>query len=76
MFDRIVSNPAILSGKPHIRGTRLSVEFLLELVASGASRDDILQAYPHLTAEDVEQAALYAARLLSNEIVLTAEVAA
>ena len=62
MFDRIVSNPQILGGKPCVKATRISVEFLLELVASGASRQDIVEAYPHLTAEDVEQALRYAAR--------------
>jgi uncharacterized protein (DUF433 family) len=56
MFERIASDPAILGGKPCIRGTRISVELLLELVAQGASRADILKAYPHLKAEDVEQA--------------------
>jgi len=61
MFDRIVSDPAILRGKPCIRGTRISVELILELIASGATRDDILRAYPHLSAEDVEQALCYAA---------------
>lgn len=56
MFDRIASDPAILGGKPCIRGTRISVELLLELVAQGASRADILKAYPHLKADDIEQA--------------------
>ncbi len=75
MLDRIVSNPAVLGGKPCIKGTRISVEFILELVASGASRADILKAYPHLAAEDVEQALRYAAEALKNEIVVTAELA-
>jgi uncharacterized protein (DUF433 family) len=61
MFDRITSDPAILGGKPAIRGTRISVEMILEWVASGATRDDILVRHPHLTAEDVEQALGYAA---------------
>jgi uncharacterized protein (DUF433 family) len=74
MFTRIVANSAILGGKPCIKGTRISVEFLLELVASGASRDDIVKAYPHLTPEDVEEALRYAARSLKNEVVLSAEV--
>jgi uncharacterized protein (DUF433 family) len=56
MFDRITSDPAILGGKPCVKGTRISVELLLELVAQGASRADILKAYSHLSAEDVEQA--------------------
>ena len=59
MFDRIISDPAILSGKPCIRGTRISVEFILELLASGAGRDEILKAYPQLKSEDVEQAVRY-----------------
>ena len=75
MFQRIVCNPAILGGKPCIKGTRISVEFLLELLAGGASRADILRDYPHLASEDVEQAIRYAARFLQNEIVIEAETA-
>jgi uncharacterized protein (DUF433 family) len=74
MFDRITADPAILGGKPCIKGTRISVDFLLELIAHGASREDILKAYPHLSAEDVEQAVLYAARFLKNEVVITTEI--
>ncbi len=74
MFDRIISDPKVLSGKPTIRGTRLSVEFILELIASGGSRDDIVKAYPQLTSEDIEQAALYAAHAMKNEVLLTAEM--
>ena len=74
MFDRIACHPDVLGGKPCIKGTRVSVEFVLELLASGASRDDILNRYPHLTSEDLEQALRYAARFLQNEIVITAEV--
>lgn len=74
MFERIECNPGILGGKPCVKGTRISVEFILELVASGASRADILRDYPHLTAEDVEQAIRYAARFLDNEVIITTEV--
>lgn len=74
MFDRIVSDSEVLSGKPCIKGTRISVEFLLELVAQGAAREDILKAYPHLTAEDIEQAMRYASRFLENEVVISAEI--
>lgn len=74
MFDRIVSKPSVLGGKPCIRGTRLSVEFILELIACGASRDDIVAAYTGLSADDVEQAVRYAARFLQNEVVVHAEV--
>ena len=59
MFDLIAYNPEILSGKPHITGTRLSIEFILELFASGATKDEVLKAYPQLTAEAVEEALQY-----------------
>lgn len=73
MFNLIKSDPRILGGKPCIAGTRISVEFILELMASGATRDDILKAYPHLTAEGIEQAIRYAARFMRNEVVLETE---
>ena len=74
MYDRIVSNPAILGGKPIVRGTRISVELILEWVASGATRDDILRKHPNLSAADVEQALAYAASAIRNEVLLAAEV--
>ena len=74
MFDRIVSNPAILGGKPIVRGTRISVELILEWVASGATRDDILRKHPHLSAADVQQSLAYAASAVRNEVLAFAEV--
>lgn len=74
MFTRIVSDPAILAGKPCVKGTRISVEMILEWVASGASRDDIVKSYPQLTAEDVEEALRFAAQSLSNETITIAEI--
>src|ERR1044071_4032148 len=59
MFDRIVSNPAILDGKPCIKGTRISVEFIRELMASGAPHPEIVRKSPQLTPEDVSQAVRY-----------------
>ena len=56
MFTHIAYNNEILSGKPHIMGTRLRVEFMLELFASGATRDEVIKSYPQLTAEAVEEA--------------------
>ncbi len=73
-FDRITCDPSVLGGKPCIRGTRMSVEMILELVASGGSIDDIIKSYPHLERNSVEQALHYAARFLENEVVITAEV--
>ena len=46
----------VLSGKPHIIDTRLSIEFILELFASGATKDDVIKAYPQLTAEAIDEA--------------------
>lgn len=74
MFERIISDPAIFGGKPIIRGTRISVEMILEWVASGATRDDIISRYPHLTVADVEQSLGYAAAAMKNEILLTTQV--
>ncbi len=67
MEDWIVSDPQILSGKPCIRGTRISVAFILELLASGAAPNDILAAYPQLPAEGLAAAFRYAARAMRNE---------
>jgi uncharacterized protein (DUF433 family) len=52
--DRITSNPDVLTGKPVIEGTRISVEHVLELLKNGWSEADILDSYPHLSNEDVE----------------------
>ena len=75
MFAHITSDPEILSGKPCIKGTRISVEIILELFASGATHKDLLDAYPHLTTEGITDALRYAARFLKNESILVAEVA-
>jgi len=74
MFDLITSDVAILGGKPIIRGTRISVEMILELVASGATRDEILRRYAHLSAASIEQALAYAAAATRNEVLLTLPV--
>ena len=71
MFERITSNPAILSGKPCIRGTRISVAFILELIASGANAGDIVKAYPHLTVLDVEEAVRFASYSLEHDTFIT-----
>ncbi len=74
MFERIVSDPTILGGKPCVRGTRISVEMILEWAASGASLEDIVQSYRHLTSEDVKEAFRFAASSLKDEVFLTAEI--
>ena len=65
--DLIVSDPRILDGKPCVRGTRLSVEFLLELAASGATHEQILAQYPQLSSETLAAAFRYAASVLNGE---------
>jgi uncharacterized protein (DUF433 family) len=70
MAAQIVSDPRILGGKPVIQGTRISVELILELFASGANYQDILEAYPHLTFEDVQAALRYATHFMKNELVV------
>ena len=74
MFDRITRDVAILGGKPIVKGTRISVEMILEWLGSGASREDILSRHPHLTAQDIEQATAFAASSFRNDVVLTAEI--
>jgi uncharacterized protein (DUF433 family) len=72
MFTRIVSDPAILRASPASRAR--GSEMILEWVACGASRDDIVRSYPQLTAEDVEEAINFAAQSLSDETIMTAEI--
>lgn len=69
-YPNIISNPDILGGKPIIEGTRISVEMILELISSGASIDDIVKTYPHLSGESVSEAVKYATEYLKNEILL------
>jgi uncharacterized protein (DUF433 family) len=61
--ERIAVDPKILAGKPVIRGTRLAVEFILELLAAGQSESDILTNYPGLTREDILACLSYASYL-------------
>jgi uncharacterized protein (DUF433 family) len=53
LSERIVVDTEVLAGKPVIRGTRLAVEFILELLAAGQSEDELLSEYPGLTREDI-----------------------
>jgi uncharacterized protein (DUF433 family) len=72
----IVSDLDTLAGKPRVRGTRLSVAFLIELVASGATREQILASYPYLPPEGLEAALRYAAEALQNDVVWDTRVPA
>lgn len=65
--ERIEINPAILTGKPVIRGTRLAVEFIIELMAQGWSEAEILRNYPGLTPQDLKACLAYASAALKAE---------
>ena len=65
--DHITVDPAILAGKPIIKGTRISVELILDRVADGWTTEDILTSYPHITREDVLAALNFAAELFREE---------
>ena len=69
---RIIANPGILGGKPIVEGTRLSVEHILGLLASGMSNQEIIADYPDLTEESIRAVLAYAAKALRNEIVIDA----
>jgi uncharacterized protein (DUF433 family) len=64
---RITIDPEIMLGKPTIRGTRLTVELILEEIASGATVADLLKDYPRLTHADVQAALQFAASRLHDE---------
>ena len=66
LFERIVLNPKIMVGKPVIRGTRLTVQYILNLLAHGATVDEILQEYKGLTKEDILACLFYASETLDN----------
>ena len=74
--DHIHSDPAILGGKPVIRGTRISVELILEYFVDGASLESVLEAYDHITAEDVRAALAFAQEMVADEKALARQRAA
>ena len=65
--EHIHSDPAILGGKPVIRGSRLSVELILERLSDGWSEDDLLRSFPHVSREQVRAAIAFAADMVSEE---------
>jgi len=72
--DRIVIDPAILTGKPIIKGTRLAVEFIIDLLAQGWSESEIRRNYPGLTQEDIQACLSYASDLLKSVRVYPLEI--
>lgn len=67
LLKRIVINPEIMLGKPVIRGTRLTVEIIIEKLAYGETVEDLKKDYPFLTEDDIKAALLYAAKRLAHE---------
>ncbi len=65
--DRIIVDPNVLVGKPVIKGTRMSVEFVVDLLARGWTFDKILHEYDHLTPEDIRACLAYATDMLRAE---------
>ena len=68
--ERIDIDPAIMMGKPVIRGTRITVELILRKLAEGASEDELLNDYPHITSEDIRAAMAYGAASVAHEEVI------
>lgn len=66
-LTRIEVNPAILTGKPIIRGTRIPVELIIKLVAQRWTDEQIIEEYPVLKKDDIKEALFYAERLVQNE---------
>lgn len=68
-IPKIVSDPAVMMGKPIVEGTRITVELVLEKLAAGQSIDEITQEHPRLTREAVQAALAYAAEALRSELI-------
>lgn len=67
LLGRIETNPDVLAGKPVIRGTRLSVQFILNLMGHGETTESILTEYPYITREDIWACMLFANRVLEDK---------
>jgi uncharacterized protein (DUF433 family) len=72
LLNRITTNPDILSGKPVVRGMRISVEQVIKMLARGISVEDIIEEYPLLDEDDIKACLLYAANKISTDTDLAA----
>ena len=72
-LSRIEINPKVMMGKPVIQGTRVTVELILRKLGEGATEEDLLDAYPRLTREDIRAAILYAADAVAHEEIIPIE---
>jgi uncharacterized protein (DUF433 family) len=67
-LNRITVNPAVCLGQPTIRGMRITVSVVLKMLAGGKSIPDVLEAYPELEIEDIQQCIKYAAWVVSDQL--------
>lgn len=70
--ERIAIDPEVLVGKPVVKGTRMSVEFVIDLLARGWTQDQVLSEYDHLRPEDIRACLAYAREVLTSERVYPA----
>jgi uncharacterized protein (DUF433 family) len=70
MEDRIVIDPAVCNGRPVVRGTRITVQTVLEFLGAGDSIDEVLEEYPTLTREDILACLRFSSRLMSHHFVV------
>ncbi len=70
LLERIEVNPAVMLGKPVIKGTRIPVELLIRKLSEGATEADLLDGYPRLTKKDIQAALAYAANALAHETII------
>lgn len=69
-FERIVVNPEIMIGKPCVKGTRNTVELILKKLDEGYSNNELMEAYPELTIQDIQEVLTYAYATLPNEKII------
>ena len=70
LAERIEANPEVMLGKPVIRGTRVPVELILRRISEGATEEDLLASYPHLTRDDFRAAVAFAADTMAYEEII------
>lgn len=73
LLQRVTCDPAVMVGKPVIRGTRLTVDYVLNLLAHGSAIDDILDEYIGLEREDIQAALLFASKSMANTFFMPLE---
>ena len=73
LLERITLNPKVVVGKPVIRGTRLTVEYIINLLAHGATVAEIMEEYKGLTQEDIQACLLFASKSLKNTMFMPLE---